>query len=99
MLESTNKPGVCVRLAEGEVDLIVGVLKVIVEGQGVIVLRLMMVSYEGGLLEGNIAASFEPSPPRSLMLSDGEDWNLHTLVVERSIFDDVEDIEPSDAWK
>lgn len=86
-------------MAEGEVDLVGCMRKVIVKGQSVIVLLLMMVPEEVSLLECDVAPSFKPSPGIVLKLSDGKYRNPHPLIIERSVFDDVENIEPPDAWK
>lgn len=63
VVDEGDKARVGVGLVECEVDFIVGGFEGVLEGEGVVVLEVVMVPGEVGLGEGDVVSPFEPPLP------------------------------------
>ena len=73
VLDELDQSRIRIRFVHGKVDIIVIVLKVVLEVQRVVVLSLVVVAQDVDSLESYVVSSFEPSCVSVLVFLHGED--------------------------
>lgn len=97
-MDELDKSWVCVGLIECEVDLILVMGKVILEGKTGIVLVIMMIAQEVYAAEGDTTSAFQPPLAVLLPSLSGENGDEHPLTEERGFFDEIDKSKSPDAF-
>jgi len=96
LLDEIGQPSVGIGLVGRKVDLVELVLEVVFEGECVVVGRvLVVVAVEGRGGEGEVVCGLVPAESALVPLLQREDGDQHALMVEGTLFDYVEEVEPS----
>jgi hypothetical protein len=91
LLDEVGQTTIGVGLAGGKVHLVKLVFEGVLEGERVVVLLfVVVVAVEGRRGEGDILASLEPAAAALSPFLEGEDGDLHALLVEGALLDYVE---------
>lgn len=91
-----DKSGVSVWLAEGEVNFIIFVGKIVFEVKSIIIFIIVMLTCEIYWSESDVLSSLEPSLYTFLMLFNGEYGNKHALIKKVCLFNQVCNAKSSD---
>jgi hypothetical protein len=94
IVDGFDQSRVCVGLVQGEVDLVVVMLEIVLEGEAGVVFILVVPPNEVDAAECDLVACLEPALPFPLPPPPREDGDEHALSEEGGLLDEIDQSEP-----